>query len=748
MRRLMWFSIGFAFAAALGMYFLHGNWYFLASGVSSAFLGVFIWLQKRFPKTRIVVVAMFGCLAGFLWMTMFDSLYLSVPRAVDEKNMVLTLTATDYSAETEYGVTVDGIGKINEKYYKMRIYLPKDAQIQPGDRLTGRFALRSTLPGCSGESQYSFSSGVFLSAKITRMHVVEPAEKLPLFGYPAFVRQYVTNLIYNSFPDDTAGFAVALLIGDADGIDYETDIAFKISGISHIIAVSGFHVTVLFALVHTILGRKRILSALIGLPILFFFAAVAGFSPSITRACLMHSLMIIGALIDKEYDPLTALGFAVLVMLTVNPCTVTNVSFQLSVMCMVGILLLSDRIKMWMLDCTVLRKCTGKTKKFVGGIATSVGMSVGATIFVTPLCAIYFKMVSLIGVLTNLLTLWVISIIFYGIIAACTVSLIWWPLGVFIGNIISWPIRFVMGISKSLAEFPLAAVYTNSTFIVIWLVFVYLLIAVNFFSKHKKLLESLCYAMIGLCIALLASWTQPLQDECRVTVLDVGQGQCILLQSEGKTYMVDCGGDMDTEAANIAANALLSQGIFRLDGIILTHLDLDHAGGAPYLLSRIPVDMIYLPAHADKNGTLVALEQSDLSRLTVDGITEILFDGVKMTLIPSKNGLSDNDESLCVLFQTENCDILITGDRSASGERELIRQIPLPEVEVFIVGHHGSRFSTSNALLQQIHPEIAIISVGEDNTYGHPAQETLDRLQEIGCIIYRTDLHGTVVYRG
>ena len=99
------------------------------------------------------------------------------------------------------------------------------------------------------------------------------------------------------------------------------------------------------------------------------------------------------------------------------------------------------------------------------------------------------------------------------------------------------------------------------------------------------------------------------------------------------------------------------------------------------------------------------------------------------------------------MFQTKNCDILITGDRSASGERELMREISLPDLEVLIVGHHGSRFSTSNALLELTSPEIAIISVGADNAYGHPAEETLDRLRENGCEIYRTDQHGTVIFR-
>jgi competence protein ComEC len=106
---------------------------------------------------------------------------------------------------------------------------------------------------------------------------------------------------------------------------------------------------------------------------------------------------------------------------------------------------------------------------------------------------------------------------------------------------------------------------------------------------------------------------------------------------------------------------------------------------------------------------------------------------------------SDNESGLCVLFQTENCAILITGDRNGFGERMLMRSIEIPELDVLVVGHHGAGDSACEELLSAATPEYAIISVGEDNFYGHPAEETLDRLRAFGCIIYRTDLHGTVI---
>ena len=744
----MWVAIGFTIAAAIGMYLLQGEWYFAASGCAALILAAVILLMQRFPRMKFLAFCIFGCVIGFIWLSVFEVAYLSVPRAADEKRVVLTITATDYSSRSDYGYVVDGVGYINNRPYRMRMYLPNEVDIAPGDTLTARYLIRSTLPGGSAEAVYHASDGMFLTAKAFRTPDLVKTEKLPWYGYPALIRQTIREVVHQIFPEDTEGLAVALLIGDTDGLDYMTDTSFKTSGISHFVAVSGFHVTALFAIVYVLLGRKRLLAVLIGIPLLLLFAAVTGFSQSTVRAVLMHSLMIIATLFDREYDPLTALGFAALVMLILNPWTVTNVGFQLSAGCMIGILLLSDPIKEWIIGHKYFSKLKGKRKKVLTGFAVSVGMSLGATIAVTPLCAYYFGIVSLVSVLTNLLTSWVIALIFYGVILAFLSALFYMPLGSILGWVIAWPIRYVILVAKGISKFPLAAVYMDSDYMVIWLVFVYVLLLVYMLAKRKPLLECICCAVISLCVALLLSWVPPKLDECRVTVLDVGQGQCILLQSHGKSFLVDCGGDSDEESANIAAKALFSQGVYVLDGVIFTHYDRDHAAGAAYLLQRIPAKALYMPNCLDADGTAALLTAvHDGSIISVEQDISVQFEDTQISLIPSQRNLSDNESGLCVLFQTQNCDILITGDRSAMGERELMRDIDLPELEVLIVGHHGSKYSTSEELLEKTKPEYAIISAGADNSYGHPTAEVIQRLLDAGSIIYRTDLHGTIIFR-
>ena len=364
----------------------------------------------------------------------------------------------------------------------------------------------------------------------------------------------------------------------------------------------------------------------------------------------------------------------------------------------------------------------------------------------TPLVALYFGSVSLVGILTNLLTLWVISFVFYGLMLVCLLSLISTMAASVAAAVIAWPIRYVLTVSKALAALPLSSVYTASIYIVAWLVFCYLLLAAFLLMRKRRPTLLACCAVIGLCIALAASWFEPMTDDCRMTVLDVGQGQCILLQSEGKTYLVDCGGSDEEEAADAAAERLLAQGIFRLDGVILTHFDADHSGGMKYLLQRIPTDLLIVPDAEDEKGVLTGLSPlaSQTIRLRENmimtyGDTEISVFG---PVVPD----SGNESSLAILFRHETCDILITGDRSDFGERLLLKTADIPQVDILVAGHHGSKHSTSEELLAAVKPEIAVISVGE-NYYGHPTQEVLKRLSAAGAVVYRTDIHGNIVLR-
>ena len=739
----MWFTLGFGAACALCAYLwlTEGLW-LPALALFELFAATAV-LSRRIRWLRCVCAVCLGCAAALLWFQLYSANYLSLAAALDGKIADTTAYCTDYSYETNYGTAVEGVLRLEGKPVRAKLYVNGKINMEPGDVLRGAFEFRVTTPDGADEPTAHQGKGIFLLA-----YQEEDAELLklaepPAWTFPAKLRHRLLEILDAAFPEDTAAFAKALLLGDRTGIDYETNTAFKLSGISHIIAVSGLHVTILFTLINILCFKRRYLVAILGIPTLLLFSAAVGFSPSITRACIMQCLMITAMLLNKEYDGPTELAFSCLVMLAANPLVITSVSFQLSVGCMIGIFMFNERISTYLTE-----KLIKKKKRFVKikrWFISSVSVTLSAMTMTTPLVAFYFGAISLVGVLTNLLTLWIITFIFYGIMLVCLLGAFRPAVAVAVASVIAWPIRYVLGVSKVLAAFPLSAVYTASIYIVIWLAFCYVLLAVFLLSRKKKPAMLACCAVIGLCLALGASWLEPLTDNCRMTVLDVGQGQCILLQSEGKTYLVDCGGS-DEEAADAAAERLLSQGVFRLDGVILTHFDADHSGGMAYLLSRIPADALFVPDCADEKGVLAKLAPLVGQTLELKENVKLTYGATELSIFGPVVPNSGNESSLAILFQHENCDILITGDRSDFGERMLLKTAEIPELDVLVAGHHGSKHSTCEELLAATNPKIAVISVGE-NHYGHPTQEVLDRLAAIGCTVYRTDLHGNIVLR-
>lgn len=749
MRKLMWFAIGFTGACAAGTYFASGFWLLLLALLVLVGTAALCAIGSRWSKTAVLVLI--GLLIGLLCLYGYDSVYLSKTRALDGQTLELNIQVSDYSYTTDFGIAADGTTELDGRSYRLRVHLDESAAVAPGDTVKGSFQLRYTGAGGEQAPTYHQGKGIFLLAYSTESPVVTRCEEIPLRYFPAVLRRQITEVLNRVFPQDAMAFARALLLGDSSLLSYQEDTAFQVSGIRHVIAVSGLHVSILFSLVYTLVGKRRGLTALVGIPVLLLFAGVAGFTPSINRACIMQGLMILAVLFNREYDPPTALSFAVLGMLAVNPLTVTSVSFQLSAGCMVGIFLFSGRISGYLLNEKRFGPAKGKSlrARLTRWIVGSVSVTLSAMITTVPLCAWYFDAVSLVGVLTNLLTLWVVSFVFYGIIAACLLGTVWLPVGQAVAWCVAWPIRYVLLVAKALAAFPLAAVYTGSVYIVAWIIFCYVLLVAFLYSKQKHpVVFACCLAVtLGLCVA--ASWAEPLFDDYRMTVLDVGQGQSILLQYRGQHYLVDCGGDTDEAAADAVAEQLLSQFVNRLNGVILTHYDRDHAGGLSLLLTRIGADRLYLPDVPDSSGIRGELEEQYGDRIVwVQPASVVCFETMKLTLFAAEAGNTDNESGLCVLFQPEKCDILITGDRNISGEKALIAQTELPELEILAVGHHGAKNAAGFELLKQTSPAVAVISVGQPNAYGHPSQDVLDRLALFGCVIYRTDRDGTIIFRG
>lgn len=745
MRKLMWFAIGYAVSAFCFAYLFSDSILLLMAMLSGILCAAFLFLHKKICKVAALVLL--GISVGAVYCWGYGQTVLLGAKQLDGCSDSIQFEAADYSFATDYGNAVDGVYLLDGRKYKIRLYYSDDELIQPGDAVSCKAKFRYTSFGGERNATYHKGEGIFLLAYATDEIVVEQAANIPVKYFSAYLREIITRRIGEIFPEHTAGFAKALLLGDDSDITFADNMAFQKSGIRHIIAVSGLHVSFLFSVVYFVTGKKSLLTLLLGIPILVLFAAVAGFTPSVVRACVMQGLIILSIAVNKEYDQPTALAFAALVILAVNPVVITSVSFQLSVGSMIGIYAFSGKIRDYLYHEKRLGFPKGRNVKtklkrwFVG----SVSISVSALIVTLPLCAIHFGMVSVIGVATNLLTLWVTSFIFCGIMASCVLSALWMPLGTLLGWLVSVPMQYVQAVARFCASLPFGAAYTDSAYTVLWVAMTFILIGIFCVSKKKSAVLLVSSVIVLYGVSLLAAWAEPRLDSFRLTVLDVGQGQCILLQSKESAYLIDCGGDNDRNTATEAIYAMGAQGISRLDGVILSHYDTDHAGGAAYVTSAFDVDKLYLP---DIDGDSDVRRELESQNIPIDWVTQnttISCGAGEITLYPAKNQSENNERSMCILFRTESCAILITSDRTHQGESQLLQQPGVGKVDILVVGHHGASTSTGLELLYAAEPKVAIISVGESNIYDHPDRETLERLKRAGCLIRRTDQEGTII---
>lgn len=727
MRTLFWFSIGTALSCGVGLRLLWDAMpLFLACALLLAVS--LAGLSLRFRWLRRAAAAAFGILLGSCLLGLQQRNDYAPLLALDGQTLPVTLTAQADSVPGLYSQSVRAEMNIGGKRYSVQAYLGDGQKAQAGNILRGDFRIRVTLPGGSKQNTVSSGRGIFAQLSPKGDIAIEAGQEKEIHYLPQRLGARAKEAVERCFPEDTAAFAKSLLLGDTSDLSYAEETALRISGIRHIVAVSGLHVAILFGFIWVLCARRPWPAFLLGVPLLVLFGAMVGNTPSVVRACLMAALLILARLTRRSYDPLTALAFAVLWLLIDNPFVIAAAGFQLSVLCVLGILLFQRPIS---------ERLSALFQKLPGGkaLADSLAVSLSATVLSLPVSVYYFGTASLIGPVTNFLILWLLPFVFGGILAVAVLGPVVPVLGTMLGWLTAWPIRLVLRIAGCLSGLPMAAVYTCNPYVVYWLIGVYALLLTWLLLGRKRgwIFVSVGAASLALITAL---WGYgPRMDDCRLTVLDVGEGQSLLLQSGGQSALIDCGGYSDTVCADKAWQMLRSQNFYDLDLLLFTHFDRDHFGGTENFLTQIPAERTILPG---------ASELLPLGEIVTEDRAIPFGKGV-LHLFPYTGGNKTQENSMAILFETEDCGILITGDLDVAGERRLVKNHALG-ADILVVGHHGSKYATCPELLDAVQPELAVISVGENN-YGHPTQEVLDRLEEAGCTVRRTDLEGTIIIR-
>ena len=309
--------------------------------------------------------------------------------------------------------------------------------------------------------------------------------------------------------------------------------------------------------------------------------------------------------------------------------------------------------------------------------------------------------------------------------------------------------------SRIVSDIGFAVVYLDNVFMWSWLALSFAALAAMLFVKLPgglRLAYPILMSAVLLAEALSLSGNYYRSDRGTVAVLDVGQGQSIACIEKNAAVLIDCGGKNTLEnAGETAAAYLISRNIRQLDALVLTHLHSDHANGVRQLMELVDVKCIYMPKDPpDEEGLLGPIlesaEKHGAEVRYVWGDWLQCFGGIKLQLYrPSTRG-DANERGIMCRLSLDDWDMLITADASTAAENELIERLDLSGTELYIAGHHGSRHSSGQLLLEELGAGTALISVGYNN-YGHPTHETLERLSAYGLDIYRTDLNKTIEIR-
>ena len=567
---------------------------------------------------------------------------------------------------------------------------------------------------------------------------------------PVRLHHFLCERVDQILPPDVCPFVKALMLGDRD--DFYADdalfVAMSRSGLMHVVAVSGLHISFLVGLLGFLLGNGR-RGALFSIVMIWCFVLVTGGSDSALRAAFMQTLLLLAPVLRRENDPPTSLSLALAVILASCPLAAKSVSLQMSFAAMAGIVCFGMRLYSWLLHPIPERYCIRPLRYVLGMTASTLSVMV----FTVPLTALHFSYVPLLSLVSNLACIWAVSLCFCFAWAACLLSAI--PaMGMAVGWVCALFARYVLFAAGLVARIPCAVLYLKSDGTLYWVFFCYAMLLLGFLLRRRRVLRLLLPA--GLSLFLLAGITLQTErfyreNDC-ITVLNVGQGQCITAFSDDVTAVIDCGNINTVDNAGaLAGEYLLSCGRRRVEFLILTHMDADHVNGVVRLMEMLPVDTLLVPADADnenglRDGILACAERHGTKVEMLSGGARVFCGGLDAKIYKMSNDGDINDRCLMIDLAAGGRHLLVTGDASKKTEQALAEKASLEAVDILIVGHHGAKSASSDELLNEIGGGIAVISTGYNN-YGHPAPETLEALEKNGFQIWRTDEDGTIEIR-
>ncbi len=598
-------------------------------------------------------------------------------------------------------------------------------------------------------------------------------------------RRSLADSLDRAVPEPQASFGQAVLLGIRDGLPEDLVEDFRVSGTSHILAISGLHVSVLLGISLSVsalaVGRRRQVYLLVPLALVWGYALVAGAPPSAIRAAIMGTAYLGAMAVGRPQSMLPALALAAALMIAVDPGALSNVSFQLSFAAMAGIGLLNRPLADWAE--TALASSPDRDGLWPSLLRLTIDLaavSFAATVAVVPLIAFYFERVSLVGLPATMLAMPAVPLALVAHAGAATVGLVadWaaQPLGW-----VAWAASaYVAGIASVVARLPGAAFETGRLApAFVWGYYIALTAAIFARPALRSAIRQgvparlyelgrrapsvqASWLVVALAVTLAGlAWTAVLTGSAgrlQVVFADVGQGDMALITTPGGHRIVVDGG-VDPGRAAEAVGRAFPFWQRSIDLVVLTHPHSDHVAGLTELLRRYDARRVleraveYDSAQHIEWRRAVAAEGAEVIQARI-GHQLTFGDGVIVQVVGPPDRLlrkteSDTDNASVVLkLVYGNVSFLLAGDMFADGEAYLLRRGIDVDSDVLKAGHHGSRGSSSESFLSAVSPAAAVISAGAENRFEHPHQEALDRLSRHvpPDRVFVTSEHGNVTF--
>ncbi len=754
-------------------------WLLLPLLVAGGFFGVvFLVLFLKYKDTllRDLLYASVCLMVSVLvlWFPITD--YYNTAEIYDGRTCSVTATLTEDPVLCSGGVYRYTVRFTDSFFSKKFVFFSSVRYTDAGGKITADFAF--SVPS----DTYSFqnlSEGIILNAKIVNSDSVTFSEPgLSFYRLSGKLQRYVQRTFLQYMGTEDGGFLTAVLTGNKDALSEDTYQSLSETGMLHIVAVSGLHVSIFVSFILLFLRkvpniRLRLVLSLLSLFIIFLFA---GFTPSVCRAVIMNGVLFLHQGLAMGSDSFNRLGIAAIIILLLSPYAVLSLSFQLSFAAALGILLFASSFRQEMIQWLFVR-CHIICGEVLTFAISLFSVSLASFVFSLPLLWLWLDRYSVWSLFLSIPILPVLEVCMYGAFFLLLLARIPFTglLCRFLGIILQYGVTFMTNLSFSAADLMGSA--ENLSPYLKWVILgvLSILAVILFFfpaaknsSKRKKrralrrVLGIVLFAVVLLFgyqaadqfgMHIPEGSVTPAKGVLQTAFLDVGQGNCFVSVLDDQAYIVDCGGTK--QPGKTASDYLTSVGVDTVQFVLISHLHDDHANGLEDLCEEKEILEIIIP-YTEGDASLLAKitelsaeEGAVLTVLETDSERTLGQSTLRMLtkhLDPTSE--DQNENSIVGFCEYGNYRVMFTGDITAAAEKRLVTAYgPNLRCDVLSVPHHGSKGSSCSEFLNATSPVYAVVSVGLKNSYGHPTEEAMGRISDAGAELLRTDERSTVLIR-